>query len=148
MPRMKARGLDRFLVRLGDHASIRDDRDVGEPSGGHELIDDGQHGLGLGLVALERADHEREAVLPGEQPDGDLRFQAPLLGEPGLAESVARVGLEVERADVVKHEGLLPHALHDWTSFRGRTLMVDVRRSGSGSLAPERVLPGGSWISG
>ena len=30
---------------------------------GHERLDHRQHGLGLGLVALERADHEREPVL-------------------------------------------------------------------------------------
>ena len=36
-------------------------------------------------------------VLPCEQADRDLRLQAPLLGEAGLAEPVALVGLEVER---------------------------------------------------
>ena len=76
----------------------------GQLVGGHELLDDRQHGLGLGLVALEGGDHEREPVLPGQQADGDLRLQPPLLGEPGLAEPVALVGLEVERGHVVKDQ--------------------------------------------
>ena len=100
----QARGLDRLLVRLGDHPRVRDDGDVGQPVGGHELLDDRQHGLGLGPVALEGGDHQREPVLPGEQPDRDLRLQPALLGEPGLAEPVALVGLEVEGGDVVKDQ--------------------------------------------
>jgi hypothetical protein len=32
---------------------------------------------------LERGDHERESVLPGQQADGDLRFQAAFLEKPG-----------------------------------------------------------------
>ena len=92
----QAGGLDGLLVRLGDHARVGDDRDVGQLVGGHELPDDRQHGLGLGPVALEGGDHEREPVLPGKQADGDLRLQAAFLGEAGLAEAVAAVGLEVE----------------------------------------------------
>ena len=40
----------------------------------------------------------------GEQADGDLRLQAALLGEPGLAEPVALVGLEVQRGHVVEDQ--------------------------------------------
>jgi hypothetical protein len=47
---------------------------------------DREHGLGPGLVAFERGDHEREAAGAGEQADGDLRFQAALPGEPAFAE--------------------------------------------------------------
>src|SRR5690348_5422107 len=42
-------GLDRLLVRLGDHARIGHDGHVRELVGGHERLDDGQHRLGLGL---------------------------------------------------------------------------------------------------
>jgi hypothetical protein len=71
---------------------------------GHESLDDRQHGLGLGLVPLERRHHEREPVLAGEQADSDLRLQAAFLGEPGLAESVALIGLEIQGGDVVKDQ--------------------------------------------
>jgi hypothetical protein len=97
-------GLDRFLVRFGDHARVRDDGDVGQVVGGHELLDDRQHRLGLGLVALEGGDHQREPGLVGEQAYGDLRLQPSLLGEPGLAEPVARIGLEVERGYVIQDQ--------------------------------------------
>jgi site-specific DNA recombinase len=56
----QACGLDRLHVRVGDHARVRNDRDVGELVGGHELLDDRQHRLGLGPVALEGREHERE----------------------------------------------------------------------------------------
>ena len=92
----QARGLDRLLVRLGHHAGIGDDGHVGQLVRGHERLDDRQHRLGLGPVALERGHHEREPVGAGEQADGDLRLQPPLLGEPALAEPVALIGLEVE----------------------------------------------------
>jgi hypothetical protein len=70
----------------------------------------------LGLVPFEGADHEREPILTGEQPDGDLGLQPPLFGEPQLAEPVPRVGLELQRGHVVEHEagwvkpGVRPHA--------------------------------------
>jgi hypothetical protein len=67
-------------------------------------VRDRQHRLGLGSVALESAHHQREPVLPGQQPDRDLGLQPALLGEPRLAEPVPGVGLEVERADVVEDQ--------------------------------------------
>jgi len=76
--------------------------------GGHELLDDRQHGLGLGLVALKGRHHEREAVGAGEQADGDLRFQPPLLRIAALAEPVALIGLEEQRADVIQTRLALP----------------------------------------
>ena len=92
------------MVRLGDHPGVGDDRDVRQLVSGHELPDDREHGLGLGLVAFKGADHEREPVLPGQQADRDLGLQPALLREPWLAEPVALVSLEVERADVVKDQ--------------------------------------------
>ena len=56
--------LDRLLVRLGDHPGVRDYGDVAQVVSGRELLDDRQHRLRLGLIALEGADHEREPVLP------------------------------------------------------------------------------------
>ena len=85
----QARGLDGLHVRVGDHARVRDDGDVGQLVGGHELLDDRQHRLRLGPVALERGDHQREPGLVGQQADGDLRLQPPFLGEPRFAEPVA-----------------------------------------------------------
>jgi hypothetical protein len=95
----------KLFSRLGDHPGVGDDGDVGEAVGGHELLDDREHRLGLGPVALERGDHEREPVPAGQKADRDLRFQPPLFGEAGLAEPVALVGLEVKRAHVAEHQG-------------------------------------------
>jgi hypothetical protein len=53
-------------------------------------------------------DHQREPRGVGEQPDGDLRLQPAFLGEPGLAESVALVGLEVQRGHVEQHQRRRP----------------------------------------
>ncbi len=39
-----------------------------------------------------------------KQPDGDLRFQAALLGEPGLTEPVTGIGFEVQRGHVEEHQ--------------------------------------------
>jgi hypothetical protein len=76
------------------------------------------------FVALERLDHEREPCLVGEQAHGDLRFQAAFLGEPGRAEPVAAVGLEVQRGHVIQHQA-------------GRT-QLGVRGAGRGQLLPPR----------
>ena len=38
------------------------------------------------------------------KPDGDLRVQAAFLGEPGLPEPVAGVGVEPQRRHVVQHQ--------------------------------------------
>lgn len=87
-----------------DHAGVADDGDAGELAGGHELPDHREHRLRSGPVALEGADHERDPVLAGEQADRDLRLQAPLPGEPRLAEPVALAGLEAERGNVAEHQ--------------------------------------------
>jgi hypothetical protein len=107
MPRMNDRpaaSIAFLLVGLGDHARVHDHGDVRQPVDGHELLDDRQHRLGLGLVPLEGGDHGEKPVLPGEQRDGDLRLQPPLLGESRLAKTVAPIGLEVERGHVVEHQ--------------------------------------------
>ena len=115
-----------LLVRLAHHARVRDDRHVGQVVRGHERLDDRQHGLGLGLVALEGADHEREPVAASEQADGDLRLQPPFLGEPALAEPVTLIGLEIQSGDVVEDQA-------------GRA-QPGMRGTRSGDLLPPRVL--------
>jgi hypothetical protein len=97
-------GLDRLLVRLGQHPGVGDDRDVGEPVRGHERLQRGQHGGRLGLVPLEGLHRQRKPARVGEQADGDLRVQPAFLGEPRLPKPVTDVGLEVERGDVVEHQ--------------------------------------------
>ena len=57
---------------------------------------------GLGLVALEAADLEREPAPVDQQPDDDLRVDAAFLGVADLAQVVFLLGLEVERRDVVE----------------------------------------------
>jgi hypothetical protein len=69
-----------------------------------ERLDHRQDGLGLGGVAFERMHLEREPARIGQQADGDLRLQPPLLGEPGLTEPVALVNLEVQRGHVIDHQ--------------------------------------------
>jgi hypothetical protein len=91
----QALGLDRPAVRLGDHAGVGDDGDIGQPVRGHERSDHGEHGLGLGLVAFESLGHQREASRVGEQAQGDLWFEAAFLRVAGLAEPIALVSLEI-----------------------------------------------------
>ena len=71
-------GLQGDLVSFRDHPGISNHRHIGEAVGGLEGVDDGQHGGGLGFVALEGLHRQREPGGVGEQPDGDLRFQSPV----------------------------------------------------------------------
>jgi len=102
------RSLQGGLVGLGDHSGIGYDGDVGEPVGGFEGVDDRQHGGGLGLVALEGLHRQWEPGRGSQKTDGDLGFQAAFLGEPGLAEPIGGIGFEVQRRDVVEHQGRGP----------------------------------------
>jgi hypothetical protein len=92
--------------------------------GSHECGDDREHGLGL--VALERLDHQREPRLVGEEPDGDLRLQPPLFRKARLAEPVPGIGLEVQGADDGQHQA-------------GRA-QAGMGGAGRGDLPPPRVL--------
>ena len=67
-------GLQGDLVGLGDHAGVSDHGDITELVSGLEGVDHRQHGRGLGLVALESFDGQRETRGVGEQAHGDLRF--------------------------------------------------------------------------
>jgi hypothetical protein len=99
----KSAGLDRLLTRRRHHARVGHDRHVEQLVSFHERLDRRQHRGRLGLVALERVDHQWESRRAGQQADGDLRFQAAFRGEPGFAEPVPGVGLERQRRHVVEH---------------------------------------------
>src|SRR6516165_1425108 len=71
---------------------------IHRPMAGRGGEDDGQ--VGFDRVALV-------VSLVGQEPDGALRVQAARLGEPGLAETVRGVGLEISRAS------------HDYDEARG-----------------------------
>ena len=100
--------LDVLLVLLGHRACVRDDRDVVEPVRGHERFQCRQHRRLLGFVALERLDPQRKTARVGEQPDRDLRLEAPFLAEPRLAEPVALMDLVVARGHVVEDQRRRP----------------------------------------
>ena len=72
--------LDRFLIVLGDHASIGDDGDIGELVGLLERINHRQHGFGFTLVAFKCVYCQRKSGRIGEESDSYLRLQAPFLG--------------------------------------------------------------------
>ena len=78
--------LDIGEIGLTQHARIGDHRHPGDPVRGHEPLHQRDHRLGLGPGSLERIDHQRHPGGVGEQPHGDLRIEAPFLGEPRLAE--------------------------------------------------------------
>lgn len=66
-----------------------------EAAGGHERLDDREHGLGLSLGALQGADHQTEPALLGEQADGDLRVKSAAPSNyPGSPEPVPGASLE------------------------------------------------------
>jgi hypothetical protein len=98
----QSRGVQGDLVGFGDHPGISNYRHVGEPVRGLEGVDHRHHGGGLGFVALEGGHRQREPGRIGKQPEGDLRIQPALLGEPGLTEAVAGVGFEVQCGDVIE----------------------------------------------
>ena len=103
-------GLQGDLVGLGDHPGIGDHGDIGQLVGGLEGVDHRQHRGGLGLVALERLNRQREPGRVGQQAEGDLWLQTPLFGESGLTEPVTGIGLEVQRRDVEQHQARWPQS--------------------------------------
>ena len=91
-------------VRRRQHPGVGDHDHVGQVVPRLELLDDRDDRRGLGLVALEAADLEREAAPVDQQPDHDLRVDAAFLGVADLAQVVFLLGLEVERGHVVEHQ--------------------------------------------
>jgi hypothetical protein len=66
-----------------------------------EGLHDRDDGGGLGPVALEAADLQRETVPVDQQPDHDLGVNPAFLGVADLAQVVLLLGLEVQRGRVV-----------------------------------------------
>ena len=75
---------------------------------GLERLDDRQDRGGLGLVALEAADLQREPAPVDQQPDHDLRVDPAFLGVADLAQVVLLLGLEVQRRHVVQAPATRP----------------------------------------
>jgi hypothetical protein len=94
--------LAEIIPGTGDH------RDVADLGGLRELGDDRKHRGGLGLVPLERGHLQRKPGCIRQQPERDLRLEAPFLEVPGLREPVTAVGLEVQRARVLHHQDAGP----------------------------------------
>jgi hypothetical protein len=53
-----------YSVRRPSWTSYGDDRHVRQVMGCHEGLDDREHGLGLGLIPLERRHHRRDPSWP------------------------------------------------------------------------------------
>ena len=70
-------------IRLRQHARVGDHGHVRQLMSSGESFDDGQDGLGLGLVPLKRVHLKREPAHVGQLAHGDLRLQPTFLGEPG-----------------------------------------------------------------
>jgi hypothetical protein len=67
-------------VARGQHPGVSDHDHGVQAVALLERLDDRDQGGGLGLVALEAADLEREPVPVDEQPDDDLRVDPAFLG--------------------------------------------------------------------
>ena len=102
---VQARGPDVLAQpRCGQHAPVADQHHAGEGEPVLDLAHLAGHGLGVAGVALEDLDSDRDAVLGGEQPAGDLQAAAdPVLG---VADGAQRAGpaLERGRGDVVEDQ--------------------------------------------
>jgi hypothetical protein len=120
------RRLDRASVGLRDHPGVRDHGHVGQLMRLLERGDRRDHRVRLGLVALERLDHQREPGRVGQQAYGDLRLEPALFRVARLAEPVALIGLEVERRHVMQDQ-------------RCRTQRRVLRARGCKVLPPRRL---------
>lgn len=79
-------GLIQFTqIARGEHTGVGHDDHVGQAVAGLELPDDRNHRRGLGFVAFEAADLQREPAAVHEQTDNDLRVDAAFLGVPDFA---------------------------------------------------------------
>ena len=67
-----------------------------------ESGDDRHDGGGLGGVAIETANFQREAGAVDEQAHDDLRIDAAFLGVADLTQVVFGFGLEIQRGHVVQ----------------------------------------------
>jgi hypothetical protein len=92
--------IESFEVARGEHAGVGDDDKVVQPMAFLEALDDRDQGGGLGLVALEAADLQREPGPVDQEPDDDLGVDPAFLGVADLAQPVLLLGLEVQGGDV------------------------------------------------
>jgi hypothetical protein len=130
-----------FQVRRGQHASVGDDDEVAEAVPGLESLDDRQDRQGLGLVALEAADLQREPVPVDQQPDDDLGVDPAFLGIADLAQVVFLLHLEVQRGDVVQAQADVTDDGRVSQTRRGDLTPV-VPLPGAGQRAAHRLLTG------
>ena len=77
---------------------------------GLERLQDGHDRLGLGLVALEQVDLEREPGRVDQQTNLNLRVSPAFLTHPDLAELVLVITLEMERRHVIHHQRRQPRS--------------------------------------
>jgi hypothetical protein len=112
-------------------ASATDDQ-VGQAVAGLERGDDRQDRGGLGLVALEAADLQREAAPVDQEPDHDLRVDAAFLGVADLAQVVLLLGLEVQGGHVVEAQRDVAAGPGVGEARRGDLVAVVTVRPGAG----------------
>jgi hypothetical protein len=99
------RVLQGVQARRREHPGVGDHDHLGDVV---TLLERGQYRDqrgGLGLVALEQVHFQRESTGVCEQPDLHLRVDAVFLAHPDLAQLVLAGALEVQRGDVVEHQG-------------------------------------------
>lgn len=97
-------------VRRREHPGGRGDDHAGglEAMPFLELGDDRHDRGGLGGVAFETADLQREPGAVDQHPDQDLRVHPPFLRGPDLAQAVFLLGLEILCCHVVEHQAQAP----------------------------------------
>jgi hypothetical protein len=96
---------------------------------------------GLGFVAFEAADLEREAVAVDQQTDHDLRVDAAFFGVADLAQVVFLFCLEVESRDVVEAQRHIA-AGQDVLKAGGRDPVAVTAADASGQGAAHRLVTG------
>jgi hypothetical protein len=89
---------------VGEHAPIPDQTHPGQPEPGFDLGDLGGQGVGVGGVALEHLDRDRDPGGRAQQPVDDLQpaFD-PVTGVPDCPQW-AGAALERRRGHVVEHQ--------------------------------------------
>ena len=120
-------------VRRGQHPCVGDHDHVGDAVAVLELLDDRHNRGGLGLVAFEAADLEREPAPIHQQTHDDLWIDAAFLGVADLAQVVFVLCLEVQRGDVVEHQLTRPRGRAWSRQLRPGRGTCPQRRSGSAS---------------
>jgi hypothetical protein len=119
---------DRVQVARGQHPGVGDHDHSGDAVAFLELLQDRQDGGGLGGVALEQVDLQREPGRVDQQPHLHLGVNPVFLAHADLAQRVFVFGLEMQRGAVIHDQGAEP--------ARGRR----ERRAHLGDLVPVIVV--------